>query len=218
MKRKKKILMIVSIPLVFLIVYSMNAMFGNPISKGIAKKEVLTYYEEKYNKEFHVYSIRYNFLIPDYNIRMAPSDDKDAIFETSRYELQMFDAYGAYLASSELESKILNIVKEYPNLKFTIQAEEEHHIEVAGVEFDFFTSDPRKRLTKNYFMAKVSWVDTGLGNDETTKLMDEIALKVNTELKGTPMQLLMDISVKDTNGDLDINQRSYVNGKAIIKK
>lgn len=217
MKLKKKILIFISIPIVIAIGYFLNAFFGNPISKEIAKREVLTYFEDKYNKEFKVYSIQYNFLIPDYNIKMGPSDDK--VFETSRYELTMFDAYGAYLASEELESKIAKInVKEYPEFKFTVQAEEEHHIEVAGVEFDFFTPNPKKRLEKNYFLAKVSWVDTGLSNDETIMLMDEIAQMIDTELKGTPKQLSLEVSVKDKNGDIDIIQRFYVNGKAILKE
>lgn len=219
MKPKKIIFTIVSIAIIFVIGYFLNAFFGNPISKRIAEKEVLTYFEEKYNKDFKVYSSSYNFLIPDYNIKLGPSDDKEAVFETSRYELTMFDAYGAYLATEELKSKFLEIlVKEFPKIKFTVQAEEQHHIEVAGVEFAFFSPNPQTRLEKNYFNANISWADTGLSRNETIRLMDEIALKVNTELKGIPKELNLEIYVKDKKGDNVIIERFYINGKAILKE
>ncbi|WP_163100106.1 hypothetical protein [Peribacillus alkalitolerans] len=218
MKVKKIIIMIISFTIVIVIAYLFKGFYGNPIDKKNAKKEVLTYFEDKYKKEFIVYSADYNFLIPDYNIRLGPKGDKDAIIETSKYELTMYDAYGAYLASKELESKMHNIIKkDYPGLKFTVVAEEEHHIEVAGVQFDFFTTDPMTRLEKNYFMATVTWKDTGLSNDETIRLMDEMALKINEGLRGTPQQLSLDILVKNKNGDNDINYRFYVNGKVILK-
>jgi hypothetical protein len=219
LKRKKIIFTIVSFIIIIVIGYFLNAFFGNPISKRMAEKEVLTYFEEKYNKDFRVYSSSYNFLIPDYNIKLGPSDDKEAVFDTSRYELSMYDAYGAYLASEKLTSKLQEIlVKEYPEIKFKVQAEEQHHIEVVGVEFDFFAPDPQTRLDKNYFSANISWVDTGLSRNETIKLMDEMALKVNNELKGIPKELPLDISVKNKNGDKDIIQRFYGNGKAILKE
>ncbi|MGG3466075.1 hypothetical protein ABES02_00600 [Neobacillus pocheonensis] len=218
MKLKKIIIAIILIAIIVIIGYFLNGLFGNPISKSIAEKEVLTYFEEKYNKDFQVYSSNYNFLIPDYNIKMGPSDDQEVVFETSRYELKRFDSYGAYLAQEELKSRMLEIIaKDYPEIKFTLQVEEQHDIDVAGVEFAFFASNPQIRLEKNYFSTNISWVDTGLSNDETIMLMDEIALKINNELKGIPKELALDISVKDKKSGEEIFYRFYVKGKAIIK-
>ncbi|WP_318503230.1 hypothetical protein [Bacillus sp. T3] len=210
---KKKIFIILSVLLVAAIVYFINAFFGNPISKAKAEKEVLAYYEEKYHKDFEVYSSQYNFLIPDYNIKMRPTDDKDAVFETSRYELTMFDAYGAYLASMELESKIRRILDEkYPNLKYSLKVQEEHNIGVAGIVFDFFSPDPQTRLEKNFFIAELSWKRTGLNNEKTFELMDEIAASISSELNGIPKQFSMDIYVKDSKNEKNSLQRHYLDG------
>jgi hypothetical protein len=217
LKLKKIIITILLIVIIVVIGFVLNVLFGNPISKSIAEREVLTYFEDKYNKDFKIYSSTYNFLIPDYNIKMGPSDDPETVFETSRYELTRYDSYGAYLASEELKSKLLKIIaKKDPEIKFTVQVEEEHNLEVAGVEFAFFASNPQTRLERNYFSTNISWVDTGLSNDETIMLMDEIALKIHTELIDIPKELNLDISVKDKNGE-EIFYRFYDNGKAIIK-
>lgn len=213
MSLKKKIFIILSVILVVVIVYFINSFYGNPISKAKAEKEVLAYYEEKYHKDFEVYSSQYNFLIPDYNLKMRPTDDKEAVFETSRYELTMFDSYGAYLASRELESKIRIILGEqYPKLKYSLKVQEEHNIEVAGIEFDFFSPDPQTRLEKNFFLAELSWEKTETNNEKIYKLMDEVALTISTELSGTPKQLSMDIYVKDPKNDKNSLQRFYLNG------
>ena len=88
------------------------------LAKGKAKKEVLSYFEEKYHEDFVVYSAKYNLLIPDYNIKLGPIDDTEITFETSRYELTMLDPYGAYLASKELKARILDILgKEIPKIQ-----------------------------------------------------------------------------------------------------
>lgn len=213
MKLKKKLFVIVSILIVAATLYFLNGFFGNPISKAKAEKEVLTYYEKKYNKNFEIYSSQFNFLIPDYNIKMGPANDKAAVFETSRYELKMYDSYGAYLASEELESKIRNILAKHdPKLKFSLRVQEEHHLEVAGIEFDFFTPDPKTRLEKNFFVAELSWEKDGRANDETFKHMDEIATLLNKELNGTPKQLSLDIFVKDPKDEKESLQRFYLNG------
>lgn len=218
MKLKKKIFIIASIAIMIAIGYFLNLFFGNPISKRVAEREVITYFEDKYNKDFTVYSSSYNFLIPDYNIKMGPNDDQEAVFVTSRYELTRFDAYGAYLATKELESKMLKIIgSEYPEFKITVTAYENHNIEDTFDEFDFFNSNPKIRLEKNYFLAEVTWVDNGLSNDETIKLMDDIALKINNELKGTPKQLSWEFYVKKNNRSKVIITRYYINGKALLK-
>ena len=70
---------------------------------------------------------------------------------------------------------MIYLEKRYPKFKFTVQIEEQHHIEVSGVEFDFFSTDPEKRVEKNYFTAELSWIDTGLShNDQMIKQMDEV--------------------------------------------
>ena len=96
MKTKKIVLMIILILIALAIMFVSNVLFGNPISKGIAKKEVLSYFEDKYQEDFVIYSAKYNFLIPDYNITLGPVDHKEISFETSRYGLTKFDPYGAY--------------------------------------------------------------------------------------------------------------------------
>jgi hypothetical protein len=116
------------------------------------------------------------------------------------------------LASEELESKINKVLeKQYHKLKFTLQVQEEHHIEILGVKFDFFTPNPKTRLEKNYFLAELSLEDTGRSN-ETMTLLDEIASTINTELSGTPKQLSLEIYVKDPKNAENTIQRFYING------
>ncbi|WP_147535770.1 hypothetical protein [Bacillus marasmi] len=218
MKLKKLIVLILTILILAVVVFFLNTFFGNPISKAKAKKEVLAFYEEKYNKEFEVYSARYNFLIPDYNITMGPIDDKNAVFETSRYELTMYDSYGAYLATDELQTRISKVLeKQYPNLKFKLLVQEEHHIEVAGIEFDFFSKNKETRLETNYFLVELTLDDAGLSDEEPIKVMDEMAKLINTELNGTPKQLSLDIYVGDNKDDVNSIHRSYINGRALVK-
>jgi hypothetical protein len=218
MKLKKWIFLIAGSAFIIAIGFLLNLFFGNPISKKAAEQEALSYFEDKYNKDFTVYSSSYNYLIPDYNIKMGPSEDSEAVFDTSRYQLTRFDAYGAYLASKKLESNILKIIRsEYPDLNMTVKVYEDHNTEIPSIEFDFFSTNPKVRLEKNYFMAEVTWVENAISNDEAFKLMDEISLKINNELKGTPKQLSWEFYLKQPISHKVIIERYYNNGEAIIK-
>lgn len=217
MKKRNWVLLVVLLVLLVPVGYVLNGIFGNPVAKSEAEKEVLAYFEEKYQKDFTIYSARYNYLSEDYNIKMGPSDEPQVVFDTSKQGLEMHDDYGAYLASVELKKQIVAILaKTFPELSFRVKVEEEHHIEVAGVEFDWFATDPQIRLEKNYFASHIGWDHKGETEVEVIQVMDTIAKAVHEELKGVPKQLTMTMGQEKKNQPFV--ERFYVNGNAIIKE
>jgi hypothetical protein len=183
LSRKKKIilsivLLILAIPVGFIF----NAFSGNPISKYKARKEVLSYYHQKYQTDFVVYRSEYNFKIPDYYFEIGPRNNREIRFNTSRYDLTYRDAYAAALAEKRMAKEITALLLPVlAPLNFTVTVEE-----IGGVwrnpafyqPTDYFDTDIELRITRNPYGFRLNWVEHGVSRDKVLNTIEQIGIRL----------------------------------------
>lgn len=86
-----KVIKIIMIILLAVVLFFVNAFFGNPISKALASRAANKYIDENYiNFKLKRDKIFYNFKTADYTVRLQDEDSEDTKFEVA------FDSLGRF--------------------------------------------------------------------------------------------------------------------------
>lgn len=183
MKKKNKVLWGILTVLVVAALFVVNMVSGNPISKAIAQKEYLEYFETTYGEEFTVYGSSYNAKIPDYIFEIGPESDKEVKFDTALYGMGMTDEYGGILAAAKLARDIDGILQPgYGNLDYEVTTSEDPMVGYGGETPDYFETDPAVRVTRNHYLLEVIVPDGSVSESELQTIFEGIAKEIEAEL------------------------------------
>jgi hypothetical protein len=175
-----------------------NALWGNPIRKQVAKSNCLGYYQDQYHELFIVHEIDYSSKLPGYVLTLSPESDPQIQFicNPNCEPLCTTDDYGGKLASRILVEHIRAILElGYANLALQINASEDPFTEFGGENPDYFETDPRVRLTKNHQNLSITWVDPSLSKDDFESIAEDIAAKIEAQLPFINPNLHVNITV-----------------------
>ncbi len=175
-----------------------NQIWGNPISKQIAKSTCLNYYQEKYHQDFAILEVEYWPKLPGYVLTLNPQSDPQIQFECNPNcePICNTDAYAGKLASILIVEQVAQIIKsEYKELNLTISASEDPLTVYGGELPDYFESDPAIRLTKNHQDMNITWVDPSIKRDEFDHITEDMAGLINSQLPDNNPNLQVTISV-----------------------
>jgi hypothetical protein len=162
-----------------------NAVWGNPIRKHMAKSNCLGYYQDQYHELFIVHEIDYSSKLPGYVLILSPESDPQIQFTCNPNcePLCYSDEYGGVLASRLLVEQIRQILEpDYGGLAIQINASEDPFTWYEGENPDYFEKNPLIRLTKNHQNLSIAWVDPSLGKDDFEHLAEDIAGLIETHL------------------------------------
>lgn len=180
---KKKFLVITLVIILVVALFLINMFWGNPISRTIAQKETIQYYENAYKEKFMIYDSEYNFLIPAYIFEMGPVNNKNIKFDTSLFCQGITDEYGGILASIKLSQDIGTILQtEYRYLNYEISAAEEPLASYAGESADYFETDPSKRVLRNHYNLVITVPDGTVSPEKLTELAPDMAKRIESKI------------------------------------
>jgi len=162
-----------------------NAVWGNPIRKQMAKSRCLGYYEDQYHEPFIVHEIDYWPKLSGYELTLSPESAPQIQFlcNPNCEPLCNTDAYGGKLASLLLVEQIKVILApSYAHLALQIHATEDPYTVFGGENPDYFETDPHIRLTKNHQDLSLTWVDPNLNRDDFEHIAQDITGLIGSQL------------------------------------
>lgn len=175
-----------------------NAVWGNPIRKQMAKSNCLGYYQDQYHELFIVHEIDYSSKLPGYVLTLSPESNPQIQFTCNpNCDILCYsDEYGGKLASRILVEHIQAIIDpSYAHLALQINATEDPFTEFGGENPDYFETDPRIRLTKNHQYLSITWVDPSLNRDDFERIAEDIAALIEARLPVINPNLHVNITV-----------------------
>jgi hypothetical protein len=162
-----------------------NALWGNPIRKQLAKSNCLRYYQDHYHEPFIVHKIEFWNKLPGYVLTLSPENDPGTQFTCNPNceNLCYSDDYGGKLASLLLVEQIQAILApSYAHLALQINAAEDPYTEYGAENPDYFETDPRIRLTKNHQNLSIAWVDPTLSQADFERIAEDISALIQSQL------------------------------------
>lgn len=183
MKKKNRILWFVLVVVLAGVLFVINMISGNPISRGITQKEYLQYFETTYGEAFTVYGSSYNPKIPDYIFEIGPESDKEVRFDTALYGMGITDEYGGILAAEKLALDIDAILQPgYGDLDYEVTTSEDPMVGYGGEDPDYFETDPAVRVTRNHYLLEVIVPDGSMSEADLKTIFEEMAKEIEAEL------------------------------------
>lgn len=199
---RKIVKALVIIVVVGAIVYFINYMTGNPITKANTQRQYLSYYENTYHEQFTVYSYEHNLKLsaPYYYFTIGPINDPNIKFGTGLYSQGISDEYGGILASAILTEDVASLLSpQYDYLNFSVAAEETPLTGIAGTHPDYFEPDPSVRLSKNLFAVHIIWTDTSMTDPQRQAIAAAMFKTIASQLPFKPAWLQVDVVVNNNN-------------------
>jgi hypothetical protein len=175
-----------------------NAVWGNPIRKQMAKSRCLDYYQNQYHQLFSVHEIEYSSKLPGYVLTLSPENDPQIQFTCNpNCDILCYsDEYGGVLASRLLVEDIQAIIDpSYAHLALQMNAAEDPFTEYGDENPDYFETNPRIRLTKNHQNLSIAWVDPALSQDDFDRIAEDIAALIEAQLPMINPDLHINIAV-----------------------
>jgi hypothetical protein len=175
-----------------------NAVWGNPIRKQMAKSRCLDYFQDQYHDLYIVHEIEYSSKLPGYVLTLSPEKDPQIQFTCNPNcdTLCYSDEYGGKLASLILVEHIKTILgPSYEHLALQISATEDPNTEFGGENPDYFETDPHIRLTKNHQNLSISWVDPYINRENFKRIAEDIAVLIETQLPVINPNLNINITI-----------------------
>jgi hypothetical protein len=182
-----------------------NAVWGNPIRKQMAKSRCLDYYQNQYQQLFIVHEIEYSSKLPGYVLTLSPENDPQIQFTCNpNCDILCYsDEYGGVLASRLLVEEIQTMIDpSYAHLALQIKAAEDPYTEYGGENPDYFETDPRIRLTKNHQNLSIAWVDPSLNREDFEHIAEDITALIEAQLPIINPNLQVTIAVFADERDL----------------
>lgn len=196
--RKRKI--ILTVVLIFLAaggLYIINLFSGNPVSKILAQKRCLDYFESTYQEDFTVYRSEYNFKIPAYIFEMGPASQPEVRFDTALYSMGLSDEYGGILAAAKLSEDVSLLLAEGDGLRnLEVRAKEDPLTGYGGESPDYFETDPTIRVQKNHYILEVSWSETAADYAGVSDAALELERLIESQLPYVTPNLRVNVEVK----------------------
>lgn len=205
MMKKRKLKIILAVILAILAVAALwliNSISGNPVSKMLAKRQCLSYFEDAYHQEFEVYGSEYNFKIPAYIFTLGPAEKPEIRFDTALYSMGITDEYGGILAAAKLSEDVSRLLEPtYGELGYEIRAKEDPLTGYGGEAPDYFETDPSIRVKKNHYILEIRWKDPKADQAGVRQIAEDIQRQIETRLSYTTPNLTVNAEVVPSEGE-----------------
>jgi hypothetical protein len=201
---KKNVKIILTVFLAILAIAALwiiNAFSGNPVSRMMAERQYLSYFENTYHQEFKVYGSEYNFKIPAYIFTLGPAEKPEIRFDTAFYSMGLADEYGGILAAEKLSEDVSRLLEPvYGDLNYEIRAKEDPLTGYGGEVPDYFETDPSIRVLKNHYILEMRWMDPKADQAGVRQIAADAERQIETRLPYTTPNLIINAEAVPAEG------------------
>jgi len=197
MKKRSKtivlgILGLLALALLSFVINFYIALSGNPIHQWQERREIIKFFESRYNEDFSVVRTDYGYKRKEFEFTLISKAHPDLEFRTTLNETNRVDKYAERRSEDFLYATIGKALgSDYDHLAYHVNVYE-----------DLFSTgllepDLNKRLSQNDYTVDLSWDAAAINEEDVDQILEEIAQKIAHRLTVPVGSLKLRVSVYD---------------------
>lgn len=181
-KRSKQIILgalgLLALLTLSVVLYFYIALSGNPIEGFLEQRQIIRFYEQKYNEDFNLLRSDYDYKRKEFTFSVASENQPEITFSTTLDETTRIDAYAAARCREYLYKVISDALgSDYDHLMYRVNVYEDYN-SPGSLEPDL-----TKRLSQNQYTMDFSWDVTRLEPLQVDSVLKEMAWRISQRLE-----------------------------------
>jgi len=168
------------------------ALSGNPIHQWQERREIIKFFESRYNEDFSVVRTNYGYKRKEFEFTLISKLHPDLEFRTTLNETTRVDKYAERRSEDFLYATIGKALgSDYDHLTYHVNVYEDLFSQ------GLLEPDLNKRLSQNDYTIDFSWDATAIDEGQVDQILEEIAQKIAHKLTTPVGSMKLRVSVFD---------------------